>query len=106
MSSDDRNLNAAEWSAELDPARTKTGKYETEAAAARANADPFAAAVSFADLDLQTFRPPAYLVERTVPLGGMTLLSGPPKIGKSHFALGVGLAVAQDGTAFGQLAVT
>jgi AAA domain len=70
-----------------------------------APADPFANAVSFADLDRQTFRPPAYLVDKTVPLGGITLCSGAPKIGKSYLALGIGLAVAQGGPALGALTV-
>ena len=68
-----------------------------------AAADPFAAAVDLADLDKQTFPPATYLVDKILPRGGITLLAGPPKIGKSYLALGVGLAVRQRTTALGRL---
>jgi bifunctional DNA primase/polymerase-like protein/AAA domain-containing protein len=69
-------------------------------------AGPFAKSISFAELDQMTFREPSYLVPHVVVLGGVVLLAGAPKIGKSHLALGIGLAVAQGGKALGAAPVT
>jgi hypothetical protein len=58
--------------------------------------DPFAKAINFAELDGMNFPAPSYLVDKILPRGGITLLAGPPKIGKSYLALGVALVVAQN----------
>lgn len=55
-------------------------------------------------LDRQKFAPLSYAVPGLIPEGFM-LLIGPPKAGKSWAALGVLLAVASGGRAFGQIAV-
>jgi hypothetical protein len=68
--------------------------------------DPFADAISLTQLDAMTFAPPSYLVDKILPKGGITLLAGAPKIGKSYLALGVALAVAQNGLALNRLPVT
>jgi hypothetical protein len=67
--------------------------------------DPFASAITFAQLDAMTFAPPSYLVDRLLPRGALGLLAGPPKIGKSYLALGLSLAVAQNGPALGRLRI-
>lgn len=55
-------------------------------------------------LDAQTFPPLQWAVPGLIA-EGMGLLVGPPKLGKSWFALGVGLAVAQGGYALGKIRV-
>lgn len=55
-------------------------------------------------LDAQTFPPLQWAVPGLVA-EGMGLLVGPPKLGKSWFALGIGLAVAQGGYALGRIKV-
>lgn len=55
-------------------------------------------------LDKQTFPPLAWTVPGLVP-EGMTLLVGPPKVGKSWLTLDLALAVASGGRALGQLHV-
>ena len=55
-------------------------------------------------LDAQTFPPLQWAVPGLIA-EGMGLLVGPPKLGKSWFALGVGLAVAQGGYALGRIRV-
>jgi hypothetical protein len=71
-----------------------------------ASADPFSKSISFAQLDGMSFRAPSYLVPKVIVLGGVVLLAGAPKIGKSHLALGIGLSVAQGGSALGGFDVT
>jgi AAA domain len=109
-----RNLSDEEWLASIDrltaadldqipeppPASTDTKSP------GKAEADPFADAITFADLDKMTFRPQSYLVPHLIVRGGVVLGAGPPKIGKSFLALGIGLAVAQGGVALGALQVT
>lgn len=67
---------------------------------------PFAKAVSGAALDAMTFRPASYLVDRLLPRGGIALLAGAPKLGKSYLAISLALAVAQNGKALGALPVS
>lgn len=55
-------------------------------------------------LDQQTFPPLAWAVPGVIP-EGFGLLTGPPKAGKSWAALGVCLAVASGGQAFGRIPV-
>lgn len=62
-------------------------------------------AVSLTDLDKMAFPPLKYVVERLVTVGGLVLLAGAPKSGKSLLALGCGLAVASGGKALGRLDV-
>lgn len=50
------------------------------------------------------FKEPRWAVPRVVP-EGVTLFAGPPKIGKSWLALGLGVAVASGGKALGKLDV-
>ena len=52
----------------------------------------------------QTFPPLEYVVPGLIP-EGLSLLAAPPKIGKSWMVLGLGLACASGGFAFGQLPV-
>lgn len=60
-------------------------------------------AVTAADLGTEQFDPLTYLVDGLVIEGGVVLLSGPPKVGKSMVAASVALAVAQGGAALGGL---
>lgn len=55
-------------------------------------------------LDRQVFPPLAWAVQGIVP-EGFGLLVGPPKLGKSWFALGLGLSVAAGGRALGRIDV-
>lgn len=55
-------------------------------------------------LDQQTFPPLAWAVPDVVP-EGFGLLVGPPKLGKSWMALGLGLSVASGGRALGRISV-
>lgn len=55
-------------------------------------------------LDAQTFPPLSWAVPGLIP-EGFGLLTGPPKAGKSWAALGVALAVAVGGCAFGKVPV-
>jgi hypothetical protein len=55
-------------------------------------------------LDAQTFPDIGWHVEGLVP-EGYSLLVGPPKLGKSWFVLGLGLAIAAGGVALGRLTV-
>lgn len=55
-------------------------------------------------LDQQTFPPLSWAVPGLIP-EGFGLLTGPPKAGKSWAALGVVLAVASGGSAFGKVPV-
>lgn len=55
-------------------------------------------------LDAQQFPPLAWAVPGLIP-EGFGLLTGPPKLGKSWFVLGVGLAVACGGRALGRIDV-
>lgn len=52
----------------------------------------------------QTFPPVEYVVPGLIP-EGLTLLAAPPKIGKSWLVLGLGVACASGGYAFGQILV-
>ena len=52
----------------------------------------------------QRFPPIEYVVPGLIP-EGLTLLAAPPKIGKSWMVLGLGVACASGGNAFGQIAV-
>lgn len=63
-------------------------------------ADPFgwSGPYSAADLQRQTFPPPRWAVPDLLA-EGVNVLAGPPKLGKSWFALGVGIAVAGGGRA-------
>ena len=58
--------------------------------------------VSAADLLGMDFPPIRYVVEGYI-VEGVTLLAGPPKVGKSYMALGVALAVAGRQLAFGSI---
>lgn len=55
-------------------------------------------------LDAQVFPPLAWAVPDIIP-EGFGLLVGPPKLGKSWMALGIGLAVAAGGRALGRIPV-
>lgn len=55
-------------------------------------------------LDAQTFPPLVWTVPGLVP-EGMSLLVGPPKVGKSWLTLDIALAVASGGRALGRVAV-
>lgn len=55
-------------------------------------------------LDSQVFPPLAWAVPDIIP-EGFGLLVGPPKLGKSWMALGIGLAVAAGGRALGRIPV-
>src|SRR5687768_13596808 len=66
--------------------------------------DLLAALRTGAWLDAQTFPPLEYVVPGMIP-EGLTLTVGAPKIGKSWMKLGMGLAVASGGYAFGHLRV-
>jgi len=59
---------------------------------------------SAAELMAATFPPPRWAVPGVLP-EGLTLLAGPPKIGKSWLSLGFAVAVASGGTALGRLEV-
>jgi hypothetical protein len=97
---------AVAQAAAADPAATRARAAEKIPPQPTAvDADPFANAITFAELDTKTYPAPTYLVDKILPRGGITLLAGAPKIGKSYLALGVALAVAQNGTALGRLQV-
>lgn len=55
-------------------------------------------------LDSQVFPPLQWAVKGLIP-EGMGLVVGPPKLGKSWFVLGIGLAIAQGGYALGKVSV-
>lgn len=55
-----------------------------------------------AELLAQTFQPPRWAVEGLIP-EGVTLLAGPPKIGKSWLALGLCVSVAAGAKALGSI---
>ncbi|MCI1963289.1 MAG: AAA family ATPase [Ancrocorticia sp.] len=55
-------------------------------------------------LDAQEFPPLQWAVKGVIP-EGMGLVVGPPKLGKSWFVLGIGLAIAEGGCAFGKIRV-
>ena len=59
---------------------------------------------SIADLMRKQFPHRQWAVEPFFP-EGLTVLAGPPGIGKSYFALNLGLAVSMGGKAFGELPV-
>lgn len=68
------------------------------------NADSLLRLVRNGDwLDAQDFPPLAWAIPGLVP-EGFGLFTGPPKIGKSWCALGIGLAVATGGLALGKVA--
>lgn len=52
-------------------------------------------------LDSQTFPPVRYAVDRILP-EGLTVIAGPPKVGKSLFVLRIALECARGGKALGQ----
>jgi hypothetical protein len=62
--------------------------------------------ISAADLERKTFPPLTYLVDRLLPVGGLVILAGPPKSGKSYLALGCAYAVATGTAALGELTTT
>lgn len=57
--------------------------------------------IRVADLDLIEYPPLEYLVPEVLPVGGLVLLAGAPKAGKSVLAMGFALAVASGGRALG-----
>jgi hypothetical protein len=77
---------------------------EAAAGASDDHPDLLAGLRSGAWLDAQQFAPLQYAVPRLVPEGS-TLLVGPPKVGKSWLVLGLGLAAASGGKAFGAVPV-
>ncbi len=58
-------------------------------------------AISLRELMQQQFAPLTYLVPDVLPEGGLTLLVGRPKVGKSWFALQVACALSAGGFALG-----
>ena len=62
--------------------------------------------ISAEALDALSFPPVRYLIPGVLPEGGIVLLAGAPKSGKSMLALGAALAVAHGGKALGSLDVT
>lgn len=69
-----------------------------------ASEDPLTRVRNGAWLDAQVFPPLQWAVPGLVP-EGFGLLVGAPKLGKSWWALGAGLAVASGGNAFGKISV-
>lgn len=69
-----------------------------------ANESPLSGMVSARWLMAQRFPPVEYVVPGVIP-EGLTLLAAPPKIGKSWMVLGLGVACATGGHAFGHLPV-
>jgi DNA-binding transcriptional ArsR family regulator len=59
---------------------------------------------SVADLQLMEFPPTVWAIPRLVPMG-TGLLLGPAKIGKTFFALGLGLSISSGGVALGSIPV-
>jgi hypothetical protein len=58
-------------------------------------------AISLRELMEKQFEPLTYLVPDILPEGGLTLLVGRPKVGKSWFALQIACALSAGGFAFG-----
>ena len=56
------------------------------------------------DLQQEDFPEPRWAIEGLLP-EGLTILAGPPKVGKSWLCLGVSLAVALGGVALGHISV-
>lgn len=66
----------------------------------------WSSSITGTDLDAITYPPLEYLVESVLVQGGLALLAGPPKAGKSYLGYGLACAVAAGGTALGSLDVS
>jgi RecA-family ATPase len=55
-----------------------------------------------AEIDAQEIKPPKFVIDRILPVGG-AILGAKPKIGKTYMAIDWGLAVASGGKAIGSL---
>jgi hypothetical protein len=64
----------------------------------------WSSAITAAELDQIDYPPPSYLIDDLLPDGGVVLLGGPPKIGKSYLSYGCSLGIAHGAKALGRLA--
>ena len=60
--------------------------------------------INVSDLLRMEFEDPLFAIDKFVP-EGVTLIAGPPKIGKTWFVMGMSIAVASGGKAFGKIDV-
>lgn len=79
---------------------------ETLEMAPERNDSWWSSSITLDALDATEFPPLRYVVDQLVVEGGLTLLAGAPKSGKSLLAMGCALAVASDGHALGRYPVT
>lgn len=82
------------------PSHTPPGKEGNSG-----NAPWWSSAITGAELDAIEYPPLEYLVEDVLVRGGLALLAGPPKAGKSYLSYGIACAVAAGGKAIGGLEV-